>query len=405
MIAVSSWAWGFAAAAALLWPARIAGPLDGVPLDGVAEAILIGVVFPALLWFHPRFLRTSVARGAILALLAWKTFAAVAVVPDGWCVRFEPGRPYVSDATSPVPHSWDVRADWLSPQPACSAVMQRSVHGYRRISCLVLQPARSQRHVSGRRRPPADRAHRDDRDRLSRRRARRRSAVRIRRRHARDDGVFIDGEPFRNGARVEPGIHRRTGGFDARRRRMALHPALERRRSLVVESSRDAQATHSTRWRGAAVWRVVRHHHCVGMADRLAGLVRRANRFAADYLRWVLAISTLLGALVWTEYLDAARWGVTALAVAARVADTDTPAQSLRRVRPDWHPVAHVDRRLGGRRHRPLLVLRRRPRCVDVSAQRVPDCVAGVLARGRLRHVLVSTSVSMDRGRPSPGFR
>ena len=124
-----TWAWGLAAIVALLWPARTAGPLDGLPLEGVAEAVLIGVVFPALLWWHPRFLRTRAARGAIVTLIVWKALGAVALVPDGWCVRFEPGRPYVADATSPVPHSWDVRADWLAPQPSCSAVMRRRYMG------------------------------------------------------------------------------------------------------------------------------------------------------------------------------------------------------------------------------------------------------------------------------------
>ncbi len=187
MIAVLTWAWGFAAAAALLWPARTAGPLDGVPLDGVAEAILIGVVFPALLWFHPRFLRTSVARGAILALLAWKTFAAVAVVPDGWCVRFEPGRPYVSDATSPVPHSWDVRADWLSPQPTCSAVMRRRYMGIGEFPVWFFNlPAANGMYPVEGDRPPTARTAMTVTGFLDVA-ARRRPAVRIRRRHARDD--------------------------------------------------------------------------------------------------------------------------------------------------------------------------------------------------------------------------
>jgi hypothetical protein len=45
--------WGLLAAAALLWPARLGGPLDGVPLDQPLEAVLIGLVVPALWWFHP----------------------------------------------------------------------------------------------------------------------------------------------------------------------------------------------------------------------------------------------------------------------------------------------------------------------------------------------------------------
>src|SRR5437870_2638514 len=57
--------WGLLAAAALLWPDRISGPFDGVPLDRVAEAIAAAVVFPILWWLHPRFLTTRIARVAM----------------------------------------------------------------------------------------------------------------------------------------------------------------------------------------------------------------------------------------------------------------------------------------------------------------------------------------------------
>src|SRR4026207_1055806 len=63
--------------AALLWPGRLSGPFDGAPLDGVAEAVVVGVLFPALWWFHPRFLTTRFARTCVVALLAWKAFTAV----------------------------------------------------------------------------------------------------------------------------------------------------------------------------------------------------------------------------------------------------------------------------------------------------------------------------------------
>ena len=65
--------WGLLAVVALLWPARTVGLLDGLPLERtIANAVLLGVVLPTLLWFHPRFLRARLARVAILALLAWK---------------------------------------------------------------------------------------------------------------------------------------------------------------------------------------------------------------------------------------------------------------------------------------------------------------------------------------------
>lgn len=124
-----TWLWGLAAAAALLWPDRISGPFDGVPLDRVAEAVVVGFLFPALCWFHPRFLDTVRARGCIALLVVWKISSAVLFVPDGWCVTFEPGRPFAKDAGR-IPHSWDMRADWRAAEPACSAIMNRSYLEY-----------------------------------------------------------------------------------------------------------------------------------------------------------------------------------------------------------------------------------------------------------------------------------
>src|SRR5712692_4351771 len=123
--ATMTWLWGLIAAAAMLWPDRISGPFDGVPLDGLAEATLIGLLFPALWWFHPRFLNTTRARACILVLVAWKICSTLLFVQDGWCVTFEPARPFAKDAGR-APHAWDLRADWRDPEPACSAIMTRS---------------------------------------------------------------------------------------------------------------------------------------------------------------------------------------------------------------------------------------------------------------------------------------
>ena len=120
-----TWIWGLILTAALLWPGRLSGPFDGAPLDGMAEAVVVGVLFPALWWFHPRFLTTRFARTCVVALLAWKAFTAVTLVQDGWCVRFVPATPYVKDGTG-APHSWDLRADWRAADPNCSAIMTRS---------------------------------------------------------------------------------------------------------------------------------------------------------------------------------------------------------------------------------------------------------------------------------------
>jgi hypothetical protein len=115
-------AWGVTAAAALLWPSRVSGPFDGMPLDGAGEALVLGVLLPALVLLHPRFLTTRTARACIVGLLAWKALTTAALVQDGWCVRVTPGAPYVREQTG-APHSWDLRADWRSPDPACSAIM------------------------------------------------------------------------------------------------------------------------------------------------------------------------------------------------------------------------------------------------------------------------------------------
>lgn len=109
----------------MLWPDRIRGPFDGVPLDRIAEAVLIAGVLPALWYVHPGFLRTSRARACILVLVVWRLCSGLLFVQDGWCVRFEPARPFAKDAVG-APHAWDMRADWRSPDPACSAIMTRS---------------------------------------------------------------------------------------------------------------------------------------------------------------------------------------------------------------------------------------------------------------------------------------
>lgn len=117
--------WRVVTLVAVVWPSRIAGVFDGAPLDTLAECVLLGVVVPALIWFHPSFLRSSLARVAIVAILLIKAGAVVALPQEGWCVTFTPPKPMVRDSTG-KPHSWDLRADWLSDDPKCSAVMTRS---------------------------------------------------------------------------------------------------------------------------------------------------------------------------------------------------------------------------------------------------------------------------------------
>jgi hypothetical protein len=114
-------AWSALVLLVLLWPARIAGPFDGAPLDGGAEAIAVGLIVPILCWFYSGFFRTRLAVTLIIAI-ALLRIADAQFTQGGFCVRFDPQRQIVKDGTG-KPHSWDVRADWRSPDPACSAVM------------------------------------------------------------------------------------------------------------------------------------------------------------------------------------------------------------------------------------------------------------------------------------------
>ena len=115
--------WGAAALVALWWPGQFSGTLDGWPLDRVPEALLLGLVVPFLWWLQPGYLRSRIVRTLIVLLLIAKA-ASVNLARDGWCVQFDTPRPLVSDSTGRI-HSWDVRADWRSPSPQCSAILTR----------------------------------------------------------------------------------------------------------------------------------------------------------------------------------------------------------------------------------------------------------------------------------------
>lgn len=119
---MTTWLWAVAGAAALLWPARLAGPFDGAPLNQAWEAALLGGALAGLAWAFPLIFKTYLVRGAIVGLLAWKALTAATVTQDGWCLTFTSPVP-IYRATGRVPHSWDVRADWRSDYPRCSAVM------------------------------------------------------------------------------------------------------------------------------------------------------------------------------------------------------------------------------------------------------------------------------------------
>jgi hypothetical protein len=113
------------AVAALIWPSRLSGMLDGAPLDTLPEVLLLGLIAPALACLHPVFLHRFAVRAVVVAILAMKIGAALVLQQQGWCVAFTPAKPMVRESTG-KPHSWDIRADWLADDPTCSAVMTRS---------------------------------------------------------------------------------------------------------------------------------------------------------------------------------------------------------------------------------------------------------------------------------------
>ena len=85
--------------AAAWWPARITGVFDGAPFDTGADAVVLGLLLPLLLWLFPAAFRARRAHVVIVALLAWKAFGSAVLVQDGWCTLIEPSRPYVQDGT------------------------------------------------------------------------------------------------------------------------------------------------------------------------------------------------------------------------------------------------------------------------------------------------------------------
>jgi hypothetical protein len=118
--------------AAVLWPARVLSPLDGIPLDGPLEAVVIGIVLPALWWLDRRFLVRPIARAAIISLLFVKLASAYSLPQHGLCARFSTSAPF-NGVSSTIPideptgslRSWDVRADWAAATPVCTAILDR----------------------------------------------------------------------------------------------------------------------------------------------------------------------------------------------------------------------------------------------------------------------------------------
>jgi hypothetical protein len=121
--------WSTAAVVALLWPARTLGLLDGVPLDNRVEALLVGLVLPALWWLDRSVFDRRVVRGLVAGLLVAK-LSTLALTQAGFCTQFHVDRPIVGpieaiefeDRTGDLP-SWDARAG-----ANCSAITARPYH-------------------------------------------------------------------------------------------------------------------------------------------------------------------------------------------------------------------------------------------------------------------------------------
>lgn len=307
--------WALFAAVALLWPSRIAGTFDGIPLETPAKAILLGLVLPCLLWFHASFLRTRVARAAIVVLAAWKIVMAVALVPDGWCVRFEPTRPLVSDAKSTVPHSWDVRADWLSDEPACSAVMRRDYHGLGEFPAWFFNlPPPSESWPAAEDRPPAARTAMTVTGFLHARRA---GTFDLELTQDMAPAVYVDGELVRGPIELAPGTHRirvdamLTGDYW---RFIPRWDGADLWSSAIATMKRPASLDVILRPIGGWAVTFLAAVLLVGWLVSFLGRVR-----SLPVILWTVAASAIIGTLAASRYADLARWGVVALSGASLV--------------------------------------------------------------------------------------
>jgi hypothetical protein len=126
--------WALLLFVAVWWPSRFIGPLDGVPLDRVFEAIALGLALPWLAWLGRDALQQRGFRALVVALLAWKAGTSLAT-QQGLCANTQAPQPLVGSAfTMRIEEprgylrSWDLRADLWSDEPACTAILTRSLH-------------------------------------------------------------------------------------------------------------------------------------------------------------------------------------------------------------------------------------------------------------------------------------
>jgi len=309
-----TWVWGLLAAAGLLWPDRLSGPVDGVPLDRAAEAILVGALFPALWCLHRRFLTTRVARLGILALLTWKALSAITFGQDGWCVRFDPALPYTVNQTG-APHAWDLRADWRDADPACSAIMTRSYHDLHEFPVWFFNlPPPSESWPGPLERPPGATTRMRVRGFLN---VRQPGVLRITRTVDVSAVVSIDGETRDGAIRLDPGVHR--VGVDATLRGddWQLVPMwndgdLWSARIATVKrpSQLDGRVRPWLNWASTLLAALL-------LVAWIASALSRVRDIGV--LAWVAGASLSIGVLVGMGHMHAARWTILAFAGAACV--------------------------------------------------------------------------------------
>ena len=128
------WAWVLLGVTAVAWPSRFVGPLDGLPLDGAAEALVIGLALPSLWWLTRRQPLSALCRIAMVTLLVWKAGTGIAAQQQGLCLRAEAPVPLDGTAMTMrvqepagMLRSWDVRADLWAERPACTAILGRAM--------------------------------------------------------------------------------------------------------------------------------------------------------------------------------------------------------------------------------------------------------------------------------------
>ena len=155
--------WTALLALAVLWPAHTLSAFDGVPLSGAPEAVVIGVIFPALWWLHRSFLRQRAAHVLIVALLLVRVVDWTALPQHGLCLSASTAAPFDGTITTiPIEEptgalrSWDVRADWRAASPRCTAIVDRAYTAtaefpaaWRNLIAAIRPDARIDLRVSG----------------------------------------------------------------------------------------------------------------------------------------------------------------------------------------------------------------------------------------------------------------